>query len=83
MKLKRYSRAKYKGDWYNGDWGTLEPGRTYKGDFIVCPDTKLGMGCVLFSVRKGVLVGQSEKWNWEFSERYECSERDESAEAEV
>ena len=66
--FKRYTKAKFVGEDYAGDWVLLEHNKVYKGDFLVFDDLTNGMGCVLFSVKRGKMVAQSEKWNWEFSE---------------
>lgn len=55
MIIKRYTKATYKGEVFFGDWGVLEPGKTYKGDFLIFPDTMYGVGCVLFLSNVGSL----------------------------
>ena len=70
MKMKLYTKAKYIGDSYFGEAGILEPKKYYKGRFLVFPDTRYGMGSVLFVIQRGKFSGRSERWLWEFSEKY-------------
>lgn len=71
MVFKRYSRGKFVGEGTMFEWGVLENGKKYKGEFLVFDDSKYGLGCVLFCTCNGKVTGQSEKWNWEFSSRDE------------
>ena len=71
MVFKRYSRGKFVGESTMLEWGVLENGKKYKGEFLVFDDSKYGLGCVLFCTCSGKVAGQSEKWNWEFSSRDE------------
>lgn len=67
MVLKRYKRGKYVGEDVFCDYGILQNGKKYKGEFVVFPETKYGLGCVLFSVCSDKVVARSEQWDWEFS----------------
>ena len=66
IKFKRYCKGIYKGEGFLGEEFVLVPGKTYKGTFLVFDDNRYGLGGVLFSVGKGKLVAQSEKWDWLF-----------------
>ena len=69
MVFKQYRRAKYVGDWVLGYEGILEPGKSYGGTWLVFDDSVYGPGAVLFHVTRG-LTGQSDKWDWEFKDKY-------------
>lgn len=74
MLFKRYGRAKFVGESTMFEWGVLQNGKKYKGEFLVFDDNKYGLGCVLFYIPNGNMSGQSEKWNWEFNKRDELYE---------